>query len=210
MKIWMMLALSGAVLFLSGCAYMKEPVSADAGNEHLILLPTVRQATDHTCGVASLQSILMYDGIDCREDILAEKLHAKDHAGIDDIERCMTDYGFKVTQYRKMSLDELKKLIDRRLPVLVCVQAWEPSCVTAEQYRREWDSGHWVVVIGYDADNIYVMDPSTLGNYAYVPVGEFMARWHDRDEKETLSQFGMTFESPHPPVYRPGEIKRMR
>lgn len=206
MKLWMMLVLSGPAVFLTGCCAGKD-VSDDG--EKLIRVPMVRQATDHTCGVASLQSILGYYGFDCREDILAEKLRVRDHAEVKEIERYMRSLGFKVSQYREMSLEQLTSLTDRGLPVLVCVQAWEPPGTTIEQYRLCRDSGHWVVVIGYDKRNIYVMDPSTLGNYAFVPRDEFMARWHDSDEGESFLRFGMTFESPNPPAYRPGEIKKM-
>lgn len=206
MKSFIVPALSAVAALLSGCA----AGTSDPGRElKLICVPTVRQATDHTCGVASLQSILMYHGIDCREDILAGKLNVTDHAKIAEIDRYMTGLGFKVTQYREMSLDDLKKLLDRGLPVLVCVQAWEAPGTTVEAYRQCRDSGHWVVAIGCDAANVYVMDPSTLGNYAYVPIDEFVARWHDSADGETFIRFGMTFESAKPPVYRPDEIKKM-
>lgn len=29
------------------------------------------------------------------------------------------------------------------------------------------------------------MDPSTLGNFAYVPRDEFVERWHDIDQRST-------------------------
>jgi hypothetical protein len=35
------------------------------------------------------------------------------------------------------------------------------------------------VLVGYDARELYFMDPSTSDHYAYVPVSEFVARWHD-------------------------------
>ncbi len=35
------------------------------------------------------------------------------------------------------------------------------------------------------------MDPSTSGNYAYIPRDEFAARWHDVDEEGPAEQFGI-------------------
>ena len=36
-----------------------------------------------------------------------------------------------------------------------------------------------MVLIGYDDENLYFMDPSTGRHYAYIPRGEFVDRWHD-------------------------------
>lgn len=175
----------------------------------LIQVPLLRQGTDHTCGVAAVQSILVYYGFFTREDILEKELQAEDFASIKEITRYMSAQGFKVTQHHAMSLADLKNTIDRKLPLLVALQAWADSGTTLEQYKNMWDSGHWVLVIGYDNKNIYVMDPSTAGNYAFVPTDEFMVRWHDQALGEKLTRFGMTFEYHAPAVYNPNRITKM-
>jgi uncharacterized protein YvpB len=87
-----------------------------------------------------------------------------------------------------MSIADLKALLDKKFPVIVLLQAWSEHKM---DYRNAWSEGHYVVAVGYDAKNIYFMDPSTLGNYAYIPEKEFVDRWHDTDGKEKLRHFGM-------------------
>lgn len=159
---------------------------------NLIRLPLMRQATDYTCGVAALQSILAYYGEEYREEELSKKLKANPHDGTaySEIASFSRKLGFNVEINKKMSIAELKAAIDKQLPVLCCMQAWGDGPGT-NNYRDEWDDGHYVVAAGYDQENIYFMDPSTLGHYAYIPEKEFLERWHDTDGKERLANFGM-------------------
>lgn len=189
------------------------PVKAISVNEvpNLIKVPMVRQATDHTCGVAAFQSILAFYGIEVREDVLAKALKADDYARNGEIKKYAESRGFIVERQNNMTIDNLKKQIDISMPVMVCLQAWPKKPLTMEQYKDTWDEGHWVIVIGYDANNIYVMDPSTLGNYAFVPVDEFIARWHDYEDDITkpFIHFGLTFKSAQPSKYNSLEILYM-
>jgi len=36
------------------------------------------------------------------------------------------------------------------------------------------------VVIGMDEENIYVEDPAILGSRGYIPLQEFLERWHEQ------------------------------
>ncbi len=45
---------------------------------------------------------------------------------------------------------------------------------------------HYAVAIGYDEKHIYFMDPSTLGHYTFIPIAEFLDRWHDMDGQVKL------------------------
>ncbi len=36
------------------------------------------------------------------------------------------------------------------------------------QLAEDWGDGHYAVAVGYDQQNIYLMDPSILGNYGYI------------------------------------------
>lgn len=74
--------------------------------------------------------------------------------------------------------DGLRAWIDRGVPVLVALQAWAPQ---PSDYGTRWDAGHYVVVAGYDQQFVYMMDPATLGNYAYLSRDQFMQRWYDVD-----------------------------
>lgn len=179
-------------------------------NEHvptvLLEVPLVRQSTDYSCGVACTQSILRYSGydFDVREDNLAaalgassehgtryeeivELLNTKSHYGDakndEAVNRILAEAKFNLT------VDALCAYLDQGKPVICAIQAW--AYLTADEYESEIDSGHYVIAIGYDDVNIYFMDPSTAGNYAYIPKDEFVARWHDVDGEDAVEQFGI-------------------
>lgn len=48
--------------------------------------------------------------------------------------------------------------------------------------------GHYNVLVGYDHENFFLMDPSTQGHYAYIPQSEFIDRWHDIVGKNTKTE----------------------
>lgn len=157
---------------------------------NLIRVPLTRQATDYTCGVGALQSVLAFYGIEEREDDLARFLKSDPQKGTayQNIEKYSEQRGFTVKTLKNMNLAELKTYIDSRKPVICLLQAWAEK---PTNYGKDWDDGHYVVAVGYDKKHIFLMDPSTLGNYAYVTESDFLKRWHDTDGKEKLEHFGM-------------------
>lgn len=176
----------------------------------LIQVPMTRQATDYTCGVAALQSILYYYGKEFREDKLAEKLQADPVRGTQypKIVEYARSLGFRVDVQTSMTLQDLKRQIDGRKPVIVLIQAWPDSPV---DWSMDWKDGHYAIALGYDADNVYFMDPSTLGHYTFIPIPEFLERWHDTDDGTRLYHFGMMITmEPAGPIYNPDRIIRMR
>ena len=106
---------------------------------------------------------------------------------------------------KNMTLEQLKKNIDAKKPVIVLIQAWTEKPV---DYSKDWEDGHYAVAIGYDDKKVYFMDPSTLGNYTYVPVQQFQDRWHDTDGSEKLTHFGMVVEKTSS-KYKPDDILMM-
>ena len=44
--------------------------------------------------------------------------------------------------------------------------------------EEEWDSGHYIVVLGVDKDNVYFQDPYVLMSKAFMPRKLFEAHWH--------------------------------
>ncbi len=177
---------------------------------NLIRVPLTRQATDYTCGVAALQSVLYYYGEEFREDELVEKLGPALENGTKypRMIEFVKSLNFLVEVRTGMTLENLKQLMDEKKPVILLIQAWSQSPV---DYSQDWNEGHYAIAIGYDNQNVYFMDPSTLGNYTFIPIREFLDRWHDQDGQTLLYQFGMVI-SKDPPgkVYNPDEIKRMR
>jgi predicted double-glycine peptidase len=175
---------------------------------NLIQVPLTRQAADYTCGAAALQSVLGYFGKEFRQDELVKSIKSDPDNGTpyQNIVQYARSLGFVVSTHTDLSLDELKGFIDNRQPVLLAIQAWmDPP--------RDWttyESGHYVVAIGYDRDVIYFMDPSTLGNYTYIPITEFLSRWHDRETDGTqLNHFGIVMNKADAVRYDPDNIKPM-
>lgn len=178
--------------------------------QNLIRIPLTRQVADYTCGVAALQSILYYYGQEFQEGDLVEKLGATPEEGTKypRMVEFAQSLNFRVEVRTGMTLDELKRLIDEKKPVILLIQAWPDSTV---DYAQDWDDGHYAIAIGYDRQNVYFMDPSTLGHYTFIPVREFLDRWHDTDSQTLLYQFGMViWKDPSGQVYNPDKIKRMR
>lgn len=164
---------------------------------NFIFLPLTRQATDYTCGVGVTQSIFMYYGDEYMEGELAKELKADPENGTSyhNIESVSKANGYKVTIMKNMTLEQLKKNIDNKKPVIVLIQAWSEK---PTDYSKDWEDGHYSIVIGYDSKRIYLMDPSTLGTYTYIPTKDFLDRWHDVDINEKLYNFGMILEKAKP------------
>ncbi len=174
----------------------------------LIKVPQTRQATGYTCGVAALQSLLYYYGDEWRQDRLEKALQADSINGTNyrNIITFCRDLGYTTNLYFNLSLDSLKSMINRDIPVMVAIQAWADLPV---DYNNEWDSGHYVICIGYDQDRFYFMDPSTIDNYTYIPVSEFIDRWHDIDQEGIrLYNFGLTL-SKGTPSFHPENIPKL-
>lgn len=174
----------------------------------LIRVPLTRQATDYTCGAAALQSVLGYYGDEIREGSLAKQLKSNSKIGTRyvEMERFAKQKGYAVEPKREMELASLQRYIDAGTPVICLIQAWAGKKV---DYKTDWEDGHYVVAVGYDEKNMYFMDPSTLGNYTFIPIGEFLDRWHDRDGKTRLNHFGMTV-SKGKAVFNRDEVKLMQ
>jgi predicted double-glycine peptidase len=158
---------------------------------NLIPVPMTRQSTEYTCGAAAFQSVLGYWGEEHREDELAKLLkcgpvHGTSYRNIADFAK---QHGYSVGINKSMTLPQLFAEIDLKRPVIVLIQAWPEKKV---DFAKDWNDGHYVVAVGYDGQNVYFMDPSTLGNYTYIPRSQFLQRWHDTDGKERLVHFGMT------------------
>ena len=176
--------------------------------KNLIRVPLTRQNVDYTCGVAALQSILGYYNFDKRLDVLSDEVKPDQENGTNylNIASFAKSLGFEVNTRTNMTLDELKRHIDQKKPILLVIQAWADSKSSYSPKQNE--DGHYVVAIGYDDKNFYFMDPSTLGHYTYIPTEEFVSRWHDYDSysNQSLIRFGMILTKPLTTPYNPDAI----
>lgn len=151
-----------------------------------IAVPVVKQETDFSCGSAAVLSILrlwrweQYRGVGERE--LHAALDTTDARGTEPEPMVeLLRAGARLdAEYRHgdVTLAHLERAVDAGTPPIVDLQAWRDD---PRPWRETWDAGHYVVLVGYDAVNLYVMDPSVLtsGGYAYFPRAELDERWHD-------------------------------
>ncbi len=120
---------------------------------NLIRVPLVRQSTNYTCGVAALQSVLAFYGRSLREDNLARLLESGPEHGTNyqKILEFAQSLGFDVDVFVDLSLDELRTFLDASSPVILAIQAWSDG---PARYASEWEDGHYVVAVGYDAERV--------------------------------------------------------
>ena len=176
-------------------------------SKKMMKLPIYRQASNYTSGVACVLSILRYASyeFDIREDNLKKALHTTEENGtkwydivnyLNAVRLNNTDHQyFEVEKKEHMTVDNLIKEIKKGHPVVCAIQAWnwgenEEYSMDLD-YRNEWECGHWVVAIGYLRDNIIFMDPSTAGNYTYIPKNKLVPRWHDYNVDENNQRYDM-------------------
>jgi len=171
-----------------------------------IKVPLCRQEKSFTCGVAATQSVLAFYGVvdGIRQDQLAKSLRTtRNGTRYQKIMDYAESLGF-AADARSMTLEELKALLDAGQPVILAIQAWADAL--PHDYTDDWKDGHYVVAIGYDATRMFFMDPSTLGNYTYIPTEAFLARWHDIDGRKTkVVHWGIVLNRGRP-IYDPEAI----
>lgn len=55
--------------------------------------------------------------------------------------------------------------------MLVCFQAWvEKTDLLEKDFTSRWEDGHYAIICGYDQQHFFFMDPSTLGQYTFIPI----------------------------------------
>jgi predicted double-glycine peptidase len=192
---------------LAGCRSPRDELRASDVHEEVFIgeeapiplpsrfipVPLVRQKTAFSCGDVAVLAILRYYeparyGV-TPESSLYAPLQTTPEQGTEPQPMAAYlshDPGLAAdarwsTAQSAVRLEDLERAVDRGEPTVVAVQAWQPvaSVKDLKPWATDWDDGHYLVVIGYDSQNLYFMDPSTDGRYAYIPLGEFMDRWHD-------------------------------
>jgi ABC-type bacteriocin/lantibiotic exporter with double-glycine peptidase domain len=132
-----------------------------------------RQQQRWTCGPAAVRTVLYYQfGLDLTDTELSVVL-ATNRNGTSDFDGLKT-LGFTFKESSAGNFKKLKKEIDRhRLPIV--------HILTPE-------GGHYVVVVGYDDDNIYVSDPET-GKIVKHDHDWFFRIWHTEEHNKWIPWF---------------------
>jgi predicted double-glycine peptidase len=159
-------------------------------NVKIIDFPEFRQTFEYDCGANALQSVLAFYGINVREEVLIKQVGTTEKGStIEGIEKVAAKYGLEV-RVCQMTIEDLKKYINKRIPVILLLQAW--SGAESNDYKSDWKDGHFVVAIGYDENRFYFEDPYYFLR-TYLTLSELEERWHDQslDEKERLINMGI-------------------
>ena len=157
----------------------------------IIPYPETRQVFSFDCGANALVSVLVFAGLEEREDRIAV-LAGTTKAGTstEGILRVLRYYGLPYRARQRMQADDLRRAIDDGHPTLVTLQAYRES---NQPYRELWDDGHWVVAIGHDRHRIYYEDPSAF-HRTWLADEELRQRWHDLDRGKRIRQWGCTIQ----------------
>jgi predicted double-glycine peptidase len=159
----------------------------------MIDLHNTRQTFDFDCGAKALQTVMAYYGVDIRQDRLMKVLGTRESGtSVAGMVAAARRYGFDVKASVGWTLRELKKMVGDGTPVIVLLQAWADRYMTLEDWRTDYDDGHYAIVIGYAQGVLLFEDPASFRR-TWLREREFLARWHDRDPKsnETYEHFGM-------------------
>jgi predicted double-glycine peptidase len=152
---------------------------------NLVRVPLVQQAQGFSCGAAATLILLRYWLVEpysrVDESALYEPLQTTNARGTEP--EPMTEFlrraGLSAT-YRRgdVSLADLERAVDAREPPIVDLQAWSDH---AAAWAETWDAGHYVVMVGYDPERLYFVDPSraTPRGYAFLLREQLEERWHD-------------------------------
>ena len=159
----------------------------------IINLHIGRQTFDFDCGAKALQTVMAYYGIEIREDELIKELGTgKDGTSVANMKSVAKSKGFQVKAKDGWSLEEVKRTVDGGQPVIVLLQAWAERYMSLEEWRTDYDDGHYAIVIGHANGIVVFEDPSSFRR-TWLTEDEFLVRWHDMDRRtgEKFEHFGM-------------------
>ena len=145
-------------------------------------VPLVRQSTGYACGAASLQAVLAYWGaFDGRESALYPILGTTEADGTppEGLVKGAHHFGLEARMKEGCTLEDLRAALAAGETVILNLQAWREAPSKALPWKDVWEEGHYVVLVGMDERHLYAMDPSVTAGYAFLPLTEFVDRWHD-------------------------------
>jgi predicted double-glycine peptidase len=87
--------------------------------------------------------------------------------------------------------------------VILDIEAWQDVDSDWSKlipWQTDWDDGHYVVLAGMTDQAVFVMDPSSDAGYGYIPLPEFLTRWHDTDTQKGKDRHGHRHRPRNRPV----------
>ncbi|MDO8505043.1 MAG: cysteine peptidase family C39 domain-containing protein [bacterium] len=165
----------------------------------IISLPQLLQTYEYDCGAQALQAVLIYYGINVKGGDVMKMVNTSKRGtltkGITDAAK---KYGLK-SVVRKMSISDIRMYIDKKIPVLLQLQAWTGK--KNVDWKDNWTDSHFVVAIGYAKNRIIFEDPYSI-NRVFLTTEELQARWHAKDDGEKLLHYGIAIFGKKPNFQR--------
>ncbi|HLK38953.1 MAG TPA: C39 family peptidase [Polyangiaceae bacterium] len=144
-----------------------------------------KQQRNFSCGAAATLNILRYWCVEgfarAEESSLYDALRTTQARGTEPeaIAAFLGAQGLEAS-YRNedIAVADLERAVDAHEPPIVDLQAWSDH---PAPWSETWDAGHYVVMVGYDAERLFFGDPGNLtpGAYAFLGRAEMEDRWHD-------------------------------
>jgi predicted double-glycine peptidase len=176
-----------------------------------LAVPIVTQPNGWSCGPSSLQGCFYYYRVDdgSVEDLYKlVKATAKNGTEPQNLTAQANKTALKATFKTGTTIAELHASLKKLNPVIIDLQAWRYN--PSVSWSKDVDDGHYVVLIGLDDNYAYFMDPSGHTGYAYIPLKEFEARWHDTFESGKRFEHGAIFLEGQAPEHKPWDFTLIR
>jgi predicted double-glycine peptidase len=148
--------------------------------QYFRLLTRTRQSTDYSCGASALQAVLSYWGKEIEELELMKLLNTNSDVGTypENIVHGARSLGFRAHMKDHVSLDEVRRFTADGKPAIALAQVWRSYRDSSASPADEWDSGHYIVILGVDEEYVYFQDPFIRMSKAFVPRKSFEEHWH--------------------------------
>lgn len=142
-------------------------------------VPNVQQQFDWDCGPSCIETVTSYFGEQGTSAEFAKLMGTDVNNGTDPSAMChmLNQLGLNYEDRDDLQIQDLQHYIEQGQPIIAAIQDYEETPTDIVTQR----AGHWVVVIGADAENVYLQDPSAYETNGRVvmPALEFLARWQD-------------------------------
>jgi predicted double-glycine peptidase len=152
----------------------------EIGMSRFQLLNRSRQSTEFSCGPSAVRAVLNYWGRDVDEATLMKMMETNSEVGThpENIVKGIQALGLQAEMKMNVTVDELQEFTASGNPVITLGQVWRSSDGKAVSVEDDWDSGHYIVVLGADKDNVYFQDPYIRMGKGFAPRKAFEAHWH--------------------------------
>lgn len=140
----------------------------------------VRQSTDYSCGRAAAAIVLRILGDKKRERDMGDlPADPEDGCPPQALAKFFRNRKFRTkSKFAKPELRSLEAMIDKGWPVIVAYQDWA-SKPSETNYHKSWDNGHYSVLVGYDDERFWFLDPSSDRKKRSLDKKDFAGRWRD-------------------------------